>query len=115
MTLAKAISGASEEQEPLLALLCQTAERQWESRLRQGVTTADCGEAFPCAAAFTAAADLAAGQGGGVSAFTAGSVSVQVRNAEEERAWAENLRRTGERLMAPFAEPADFSFRRVRG
>ena len=73
-------------------------------------------QAFPCAVAFTAAADLAAARGGeGVSGFTAGSVSVRIRGAAESCALAESLRRTAERLMAPFAVPDDFCFRGVRG
>ena len=116
LTLAKVLSGAGEDEEPRLEALCQAAERQWERRLRPGVTAEDCGEAFPCAAAFTAAADLAAARGGeGVSGFTAGSVSVRIRGAAESCALAESLRRTAERLMAPFAVPDDFCFRGVRG
>ena len=116
LTLAKVLSGAGEDEEPLLEALCQAAEQQWERRLRPGVTAEDCGEAFPCAAAFTAAADLAAARGGdGVSGFTAGSVSVRIRSAAESCALAESLRRTAERLMAPFAAPEDFCFRGVRG
>ena len=60
--------------------------------------------------------DLAAARGGeGVSGFTAGSVSVRIRGAAESCALAESLRRTAERLMAPFAVPDDFCFRGVRG
>ena len=51
----------------------------------------------------------------GVSGFTAGSVSVRIRGAAESCALAESLRRTAERLMAPFAVPDDFCFRGVRG
>ena len=109
-----ALTGEAEE--ALLELLCQAAEQQWEKRLRPGMTTEDCGKAFPCAVAFTAAADLAAARGGeGVSGFTAGSVSVRIRGAAESCALAESLRRTAERLMAPFAVPDDFCFRGVRG
>ena len=50
-----------------------------------------------------------------VSGFTAGSVSVRIRSAAESCALAESLRRTAERLMAPFAVPDDFCFRGVRG
>ena len=72
LTLARELSGAGEAEEALLELLCQAAEQQWEKRLRPGMTTEDCGKAFPCAVAFTAAADLAAARGGeGVSGFTA--------------------------------------------
>ena len=70
LTLARELSGAGEAEEALLELLCQAAEQQWEKRLRPGMTTEDCGKAFPCAVAFTAAADLAAARGGeGVSGF----------------------------------------------
>ena len=116
LTLAKVLSAAGEDEEPLLEALCQAAEQQWERRLRPGVTAEDCGEAFPCAAAFTAAADLAAARGGGqVSGFTAGSVSVQARSPAEAGAQAAELRRTAQRLMAPFTVPGDFAFRGVRG
>ena len=116
LTLAKVLTAAGEDEEPLLEALCQAAERQWERRLRPGVTAEDCGKAFPCAVDFTAAADLAAARGGeGVSGFTAGSVSVRIRGAAESCALAESLRRTAERLMAPFAVPDDFCFRGVRG
>ena len=84
LTLARELSGAGEAEEALLELLCQAAEQQWEKRLRPGMTTEDCGKAFPCAVAFTAAADLAAARGGeGVTGFTAGSVSVRIRGAAE--------------------------------
>ena len=116
LTLAKVLSGAGEDEEPLLEALCQAAEQQWERRLRPGVTAEDCGEVFPCAAAFTAAADLAAARGGGqVSGFTAGSVSVQARSPAEAGTQAAELRCTAWRLMAPFAVPGDFAFQGVRG
>ena len=67
LTLARELSGAGEAEEALLELLCQAAEQQWEKRLRPGMTTEDCGKAFPCAVAFTAAADLAAARGGPAS------------------------------------------------
>ena len=66
LTLARELSGAGEAEEALLELLCQAAEQQWEKRLRPGMTTEDCGKAFPCAVAFTAAADLAAAEHEGV-------------------------------------------------
>ena len=115
LTLARAVSGAGEQDEVLLETLCRAAEAYWRGRLRQGVTAEDCGEAFPCAAAFTAAADLAAGQGGGIESFTAGSVSVKGGGGESAARRAESLRRSAEALMAPFTEPGDFAFRGVSG
>ena len=115
LTLARAVSGAGEQDEVLLETLCRAAETYWRGRLRQGVTAEDCGEAFPCAAAFTAAADLAAGQDGGIESFTAGSVSVKGGGGESAARRAESLRRSAEERMAPFAEPGDFAFQGVRG
>ena len=116
LTLAKTLSGAGEAEEPLLGSLCLAAEARWSGRLRPGVTAEDCGEAFPCAAALTAAADLAAARGSeGVSGFTAGSVSIQTQSPAEAGTQAAELRRTAERLMAPFAVPGNFCFRGVPG
>lgn len=116
LALARTVSGAGEAETVLLEALCQAAETEWTGRLRQGVTPEDCGSAFPCAAAFTAAANLAAGRGGNaVASFQAGDVSVEGRGGADCAALAEALRQTAERLMAPFAQEADFAFRRVRG
>lgn len=113
--LARTVSGAGEAEAELLAALCEAAEAAWAARLRSGVAAADCGTAFACAAAFTAAADLAAGSCGGVVSFTAGEISVKARGTAEEAAGTALLRQTAERLMAPYAEAEDFSFRGVRG
>nr|WP_326126352.1 hypothetical protein [uncultured Oscillibacter sp.] len=116
LMLARAVSGAGEAEQPLLEPLCRAARRRWEARLRPGLTPEDCGAAFVCAAAFTAAADLAAGRGGGgVSAFTAGDISVKGRGTAESAALARGLRETAEGLMAPYAKEDGFCFRGVRG
>ena len=116
LELARGISGAGESELGLLEALCRAAQQSWRMRLRAGVSETDCGEALCCAAAFTAAADLTAGRGGGaVSGFTAGAVSIQGRSASDGAALALALRQTAERLMAPYAEAANLSFRGVRG
>ena len=115
LTLALAVSGVGEEQQPLLETLCVAAETYWKGRLRDSVTAEDCMESFCCAAAFTAAADLAAGQGGGVTSFTAGEISVKGCGGAEAIARAAALRQTAERLMAPYAQTGDFAFKGVRG
>ena len=96
LELALALGGG--EDRALLPPLCAAAERAWLARLREGVTAEDCGEALPCAAAFTAAADLAAGEGGAAS-FSAGDISVKLDGGLRR---AESLRQTAERLMEPF-------------
>ena len=116
LELARTVSGTGEAESVLLEALCQAAEAEWTGRLREGVTAESCGTAFPCAAAFTAAANLAAGRGGdAIASFQAGDVSVEGRGGADSAALAEALRNTAERLMAPYVQAADFSFRRVRG
>lgn len=102
--LAQAVSGAGEAEGELLGLLCDAAEQAWKQKLRPEVTAESCGAAFVCAAAFTAAADLAAARSGGgsVASFTAGEVSIQSRAAAESAAQAEDLRETARRLMLPY-------------
>lgn len=113
--MARGIAGVDEGENPLLEALCHAAEAVWTARLRDGVSAEACAEAFCCAAAFTAAADYAVGQeADGVSGFSAGEVSVQLRSRNGRTAVADALRQTAERLMAPYAEPEDFCFKGVR-
>ena len=117
LTLAAEITGA-EPEDPLLRALCAAAEAGWRGRLRPGVAAEDCGEAFPCAAAFTAAADclLSRAGGGDVASFTVGAVSVKTREgAGGGSSLAEALRDAAERLMAPYGELGDLSFLGVPG
>nr|WP_326186010.1 hypothetical protein [uncultured Oscillibacter sp.] len=114
LELARAVAGAGAD-EALLSALCGLAAERWRLRLRPGVTEEDCGGAFCCAAAYTAAADLAVSRGGdGLESFTAGEVSVRLGTAARGAAGLA-LRQAAERLMAPYVEPEDFSFRSVRG
>ena len=114
LELALAASGGGEAERVLLEPLCAAAELGWRKRLRRGVSLGDCGEALACAAAFTAAADLAAGGGGGVS-FSAGDVSVKVPGGEERARTAAELRRAAERLMEPYVQAAGLWAKGVRG
>ena len=101
LKLALELTGGGEGDRMLLAALCAVAEDAWLARLREGVAAEDCGEALPCAAAFTAAADLAAGEGGAAS-FSAGDLSVNLGGGQDRARRAEALRQTAERLMEPF-------------
>ena len=113
MELARRMCGA-EEEDPLLETLCRAAERSWTARLREGIALTDCGEAFLCAAAFTAAADHLAGlRAERVDSFTAGEISIKKQNGGEREAQA--MRRIAERLMAPYAAEDGFVFKGVRG
>lgn len=107
VTLAARLTG-EEAGSPLLEDLCTAAEAAWTARLREGVTAEDCGAAFRCAAAFTAAANLMGGEGGGT--FRVGSVSVTT-----PASGGGDFRALAAGLMAPYAVDGSFAFRGVRG
>ena len=113
LELALAAAGGGAER-TLLDPLCAAAERAWLARLREGVTAEDCGEALPCAAAFTAAADLAAGDGGPAS-FSAGDISVSLGGSGDRARRADSLRQAAERLMEPFVRAAGLWAQGVEG
>lgn len=110
LEVAVSITGAGEAERPVLEQLCLARDAWWRARLLPGVTEDDCGTALCCAVALTAAADLSAVRSGGLAGFTVGELSVQCGSSGDAAA-----RRAAEELMAPYARPADFSFRRVRG
>ena len=108
--------GFCKEKLPLLEMLCQAAEKLWMDALKGGVLPEDCGEAFLCAAAFTAVADFMLSRNGeNVASFTAGEISVKRKASAEETAQAEALRKTANRLMAPYGTAMDFAFKGVLG
>jgi hypothetical protein len=116
INLAAGIANPSEGELPLLEMLCRAAEREWMNELKGGVLPDDCGEAFLCAAAFTAVADFALSRNGeNVASFTAGAISVRQKASAEETAQAEALRKTANRLMAPYGTAMDFAFKGVLG
>jgi len=116
LALAMGIVGADERNQELLKALCIAAETAWMARLREGVAAENCGEAFCCAVAFTAAADFSVGRScDGVASFTAGEISIKGKTGTEGAAQAAALRKTAERLMEPYAIPEEFCFKGVRG
>lgn len=116
LELASGITNPSEEEHMLLESLCHAAETAWMARLKSGVSAEDCGEAFLCAAAFTAAADFAVGRNSeGVESFAAGEISIRHSGSADGKAQADALRKTAERLMAPYADAESFAFKGVRG
>ena len=116
INLAAGIANPSEGELPLLEMLCRAAEREWMNELKGGVLPDDCGEAFLCAAAFTAVADFALSRNGeNVASFTAGEISVKRKGTAEEQAQAEAFREIAARLMAPYGVARDFAFKGVLG
>lgn len=114
LALAAELCG-TEETDALLTALCAAAERAWEERLEDGVTREACGEAFLCAAAFTAAADYLCRGGGGTESFTVGDVTVRSVTGHVLAEQAEALRETADRLMRPYGASGGFCFKGVRG
>lgn len=114
LTLAAELCGV-ETADTLLTALCDTAERAWEGRLKSGVSREMCEETLWCAAAFTAAADYLGKQVSGGESFTVGDVTVKSGTGQSVSAMAEELRRTAERLMEPYAVSGSFCFQGVRG
>lgn len=115
--MAKAVTGAGEEDTALLESLCRAELTIWSRRLRPDVTVEDCGDTFCCAAAVSAAADFLTLQSSaaGAASFTAGEVSVRERDAGEVEKVAQSLRETAEHLMSPYIDPQQFQFRSVQG
>ena len=103
--------GANEELEPLLLSLIETTRSSFQRRMKPGVSPQDCGTAFPLAVALAAMDSLDQAIGGGdVSSFTAGEVSMQLRETAGDR-----RRNQAERLLAPWLSEEGFAFRGVRG
>ena len=108
MALCKAM-GAGKEQEDLLLPLVQTAQQALAARLRAGVEPEDC-PAFAVAAALAAMEGLEEAEGGGVTAFTAGEVTIRAERGGQTSRTAQALR-----LLAPWLKETGFAFQGVAG
>ena len=107
-----AAMGADTSQEELLTPLCQAVQDSLARRLRPGVTAEDCESAFITAAAWMVLAGLRTGDGGaGVTAFTAGDVTIRREGGRETASLLEQA----ERLMAPYVVDGGFFVQGVRG
>lgn len=115
--MAKAVTGAGEEDTALLESLCRAELTIWSRRRRPDVTVEDCAIPSAARAAVSAAADFLTLQSSaaGAASFTAGEVSVRERDAGEVARVAQSLRETAEHLMSPYIDPQQFQFRSVQG
>lgn len=112
LALAMVLGNVSESDRQRLEVLCQNARRELEGQLRAGVTAQDCGDALLFAAAWLALSDLWTGDAAaGVTAFSAGNLSIQTGEGASGNA----LRDRAHRLMAPYLLDGGFCFRGVRG
>lgn len=103
--------GKVEESDGLKAL-CEAAGKELAGMLREGVSCADCGGAFPLAAAWMALAGLEMSGGDGVESFTAGAVAVKKKDGAQR---ATALRLQAQQVMKPYLRDKGFVFRGVRG
>ena len=111
--LAAAIAAPSAAEQPLLAALCTAAVEEISGKLRPGLSAEDCGDAFLCAAAMTAAAGLISCRGGGdVEQFSAGDVSLRTGSGGNAAAV---MRRQAAGMMEPYWTDDRFAFAGVRG
>lgn len=109
---AKAVGQVEPGEEEILSRLCQAAEEELTGKLREGVEPEDCGGAFVIAAAWLALAGMCLEGTGGVTAWSAGDVSVKSRLAPGEQAAV--YRGQAMRLMQPYCEDQGFAFVGVR-
>ena len=96
----------------VLSLLCAAAVEELKGLLRPGVTVADCGEAFPLAAAWMALAGMESVDGDEVESLTAGDVTIRKREGEFRR---KALELQARQVMKPYLKDEAFLFKGVRG
>lgn len=95
-----------------LRMMCRLAQERLEGMLRPGISPDECGESFPLAAALMALGMSDNTDTDGISAFTAGDVTIR-RDGACPR--GESLEGQALRLMRPFLQDGGFVFREVRG
>ena len=110
LALAKRLGGAGCD-ETALAALCDAAQAELAGRLREGVSPADCGGAFPLAAAWLALANLYTGEAG-VEQFSAGDLTIRQGDGAARGA---ALRLQAEQVMKPWLRDDSFLFLGVKG
>ena len=117
LTLAAALTGASDSERGALELLCAAAEREVLGRLRPDCDREEAREACLCAAAWLAAAGVLTGRGAGSAgdSFTIGEVSLSRSDPAQSRNTAACLRRQAWQLLRPYCQDGDFAFRGVAG
>ena len=98
----------TEEQSSLLQSVAQAVCIQMDSRLREGVSNADCQYAYILACALYAVSFLKSVSTEQLSSFTAGTVSLSFSQS------ASSLTELADRIMAPWLEVPTI-FRGVRG
>lgn len=114
--LAAAIALPSDAEQPLLTALCAAAADETARRLRPGLTAEDCGDAFLCAAAMTAAAGLISCRSSGdIEQFSAGDVSLRSGGNSDSGKAASAMRQHAAEMMEAYWTDDCFAFAGVKG
>ena len=111
LELLRAMCGAGQD-ETVLRMLCESACRTLDWRLKDGVAAEDCGGAYPLAAAWLALDWLRGSQGfDGITSLSAGDLTVRREGGGDNG----SLSRRAMELMAPFFGDGGFVFQGVKG
>ena len=106
-----ALGGAGQD-EDVLRMLCESACRTLDRRLKDGLKAEDCGRAYPLAAAWLALDWLRDSQGmNGVTYLSAGDLTVRREGGGDNG----SLSRRAREIMRPFLRDDGFVFRGVKG
>lgn len=112
MELARTLGNPTQQEEGLLATLCQAAAAELTSCLRDGVTPEQCAENFAVAGAWLALSGLEISRGGAqAQSFTAGDVTVHAGNTQDKAAM---LRKQAMTLMGGWIKDCKFLFYGVK-
>lgn len=99
------------EDESVLELLCKTACSRLDGLLKEELTAEDCGEDYVLAAAWLVTDWLEdMGAGAGITALSAGDLTVRRESSGGERG-----KNRAMELMAPYVKAEGFVFRGVKG
>ena len=117
LALAAVLTGAKEQEQAALQLLCTAAEQEVLNGLKDGCDRESCREVCICAAAWLAAAGLLTGRAatGDGGSFKVGEVSVSGGDGQRLLQVAACLRQQAEQLMMPYAKDGGFAFLEVAG
>lgn len=112
LELVRALGSGGGQDEDALRMLCVSACRTLDQRLRDGLSAEDCQGAYPLAAAWLVMDWLRGCQAmDGVTALSAGDISVR----REGGADSGTLSKRAFALMAPWLRDDGFVFRGVKG
>ncbi len=106
--LARTLGQVSEQEEELLATLCNAVCQELDASLRDEVSPDDCPDVFALAGAWLALAGLEVSRGAGqAESFTAGDVTVRSGNTENK---ARLLRMQAKHLLSGWTKDNAFVF-----